>query len=335
MPSSFKNQTTIITRRKIMKKILVALLSIAIAFTAMQPSQAQDQKVLVIIDTAINSKNFPSIIHEVCFTTVKSAIFSQNMSCPNGELFMEGPGAASAPWPLQPNSSNFNLNSPTFHGDTMVKSALVTEPNTKIVFIRVHNVSSLGNSSTPFNGSTILSALNWVNSNASKYSIDAISISQSGINTDLRTRARSWHIGCTDSSILSSFTNQVSQLNAKNIPTFVATGNDGLNTLVGFPACVPGVIGVGSLANETQLDGSTNTGAGLDMVARGRVSITKYNGSSTDAFGTSVATAVAASSYVNKNTFATFQEYINSLAKVPVTQMANGQLANRGVFSKN
>ena len=82
-----------------MKKTLLAILSIAIAFTAMQPSQAQDEKVLAIIDTAINAKNFPSIIHEVCFTTVKSSIPTQNMSCPNGELFMEGPGAASAPWP--------------------------------------------------------------------------------------------------------------------------------------------------------------------------------------------------------------------------------------------
>jgi hypothetical protein len=42
-----------------MKKTLLALLSIALAFTAMQPSQAQDQKVLAIIDTAINL----SLIH--------------------------------------------------------------------------------------------------------------------------------------------------------------------------------------------------------------------------------------------------------------------------------
>ena len=48
-----------------MKKVLLALLSIALAFTALAPAQAEDQKVLAIIDSAINSKNFPSIIHEV------------------------------------------------------------------------------------------------------------------------------------------------------------------------------------------------------------------------------------------------------------------------------
>ena len=73
-----------------MKKVLLALLSITIAFTAMQPSQAEDQKVLAIIDSAIDSTKFNSIIHEVCFTTAKS------MACPNGELFMEGPKAAAA-----------------------------------------------------------------------------------------------------------------------------------------------------------------------------------------------------------------------------------------------
>jgi hypothetical protein len=52
------------------------------------------------------------------------------------------------------------------------------------------------------------------------------------------------------------------------------------------------------------------------MVAPGRVTITKYNGSTTDTAGSSVATAVAAASYVNRNTFKTFQEYLVSLPKI-------------------
>jgi hypothetical protein len=309
LPSSFKNQTINNNKEKTMKKVLLSLLTIALAFTAIAPAQAQDERVLAIIDSAINSNNFPSIIHEVCFTTVKSKNPKQNMSCPNGELFMEGKGAASATWPT-------NLNSGTFHGDTMVKSALTVNPNLKIVFIRVHNITSLGAGSAPADGSTIFSALDWVNKNASKYSIDAVSVSMSGIHTDLRTRVQSLHPGCTNPSILNPFTNQVSQLNAINIPTFVATGNNGSRTLVGFPSCVPGVIGVGALGNATQLEGLTNTGPGLDMVAPGKVSITKYNGSPTDTAGSSVATAVSAASYVNRNTFKTFGEYLSSLPKI-------------------
>lgn len=287
-----------------MKKMLLALLSIAIAFTAMQPSQAEDQKVLAIIDSAINSTNFPSIIQEVCFTTVKSSIPTQNMSCPNGELFMEGVGAASAPWPLQKNSTNFDVNNATFHGDMMVKSALTVDPNLKIVFIRFNDVTSLGNSRGDVRALRL--AFDWVSKNASKYSIDAVSVSQSSVSAD------NLKLCTTDIIVI----NSVASLNANNIPVFVATGNDKRKDVVGFPSCVNGVIGVGALGNETQLEGLTNTGPGLDMVAPGKVRITKYNGSTTDTAGSSVATAVSAASYVKRNTFKTFGEYLVSLPKI-------------------
>ena len=287
-----------------MKKALLALLSIAIAFTALAPAQAEDQKVLAIIDSAINSKNFPSIIHEVCFTKVKSSIPTQNMSCPNGELFMEGPGAASAPWPLQKNSTNFDLNNATFHGDTMVKAALTVNPNLKIVFIRFNDVTSLGNSRG--DADALASAINWVSQNASKYSIDALSISQGSVAAENLSRC------LKDTTTI----NAISSLNLNNVPVFVAVGNDKRKDVVAFPSCVNGAIGVGALGNETQLEGLTNTGPGLDMVAPGKVRVTKYNGSPTDTAGSSVATAVSAASYVNRNTFKTFGEYLASLPKI-------------------
>ena len=287
-----------------MKKALLALLSIAIAFTALAPAQAEDQKVLAIIDSAINSKNFPSIIHEVCFTKIKSSIPTQNMSCPNGELFMEGPGSASAPWPLQKNSTNFDLNNATFHGDTMVKAALTVNPNLKIVFIRFNDVTSLGNSRG--DADALASAINWVSQNASKYSIDALSISQGSVAAGNLSRC------LTDTTTI----NAISSLNLNNVPVFVAVGNDRRKDVVAFPSCVNGAIGVGALGNETQLEGLTNTGPGLDMVAPGKVRVTKYNGSPTDTAGSSVATAVSAASYVNRNTFKTFGEYLASLPKI-------------------
>lgn len=303
MPSSFKNQT-INNKEKIMKKVLLALLSITIAFTAIQPAQAQDERVLAVIDTAINAKNFPSIIHEVCFTTVKSTNPKQNMSCPNGEYFMEGPGAASAPWPLQKNSNNFDLNNATFHGDQMVKAALTVNPNLKIVFIRFNDVTSLGNSRGDIRALT--SAMDWVSKNASKYSIDALSISQSSVSAT--------NLALCSTHVVAI--NAVASLSANNIPVFAATGNDRRKDVIGFPSCVNGVIGVGALGNATQLEGLTNTGPGLDMVAPGKVSITKYNGSPIDTAGSSVATAVSAASYVNRNTHKTFGEYLLSLPKI-------------------
>lgn len=303
MPSSFKNQTITTTRRNKMKKVLLALLSIAIAFTALAPAQAEDQKVLAIIDSAINAKNFPSIIHEVCFTTVKSVDPKQNMSCPNGELFMEGPGAASAPWPTLATNKMW-LSSGTFHGDTMVKAALTVNPNLKIVFIRFNDVTSLGNSRG--DARALALAFDWVSKNASKYSIDALSVSQSSVSAGNLAL-------CTKDTVT---VNAVASLIANNIPVFAATGNDRRKDVVGFPSCVNGVVGVGALGNATQLEGLTNTGPGLDMVAPGRVSITKYNGTPTDTAGSSVSTVVSAASYVNRNTFKTFQEYLVSLPKI-------------------
>jgi len=282
-----------------MKKALLALLSAVLVITAVQPAQAQDERVLAIIDSAINSNNFPQIIHEVCFTTVKSKIVSQNMSCPNGELFMEGKGAASAPWPT-------SINNATYHGDSMVKAALTVNPNLKIVFIRFNDVTSLGNSRG--DARALALAFDWVSKNASKYSIDALSVSQSSVSAGNLAL-------CTKDTVT---VNAVASLTANNIPVFAATGNDRRKDVVGFPSCVNGVIGVGALGNATQLEGLTNTGPGLDMVAPGKVRITKYNGSPTDTAGSSVATAVSAASYVNRNTFSTFGEYLSSLSKIAI-----------------
>jgi len=252
---------------------------------------------LAIIDTAINSNNFPQIIHEVCFTTVKSKIASQNMSCPNGELFMEGKGAASAPWPA-------SINNATYHGDAMVKSALTVNPNLKIVFIRFNDVTSLGNSRG--DARALALAFDWVSKNAAKYSIDALSVSQSSVSAGNLAL-------CTNDTVT---INAVSSLTASNVPVFVAVGNDRRRDVVGFPSCVSGVTGVGALGSATQLEAATNTGPGLDMVAPGSVKITKYNGSPTSTAGSSVATAVSAASYVSRNTFKTFTEYFSSLSKI-------------------
>ena len=126
-----------------MKKTLLALLSIALAFTAIAPAQAQDERVLAIIDTAINSNNFSQIIHEACVTS--------NKSCPNGTDFMEGRGSAAATgWLLDSEGVQArpvsvvtawpkDLNAAGYHGDAMVKSALTVNSNLKIVFVRISN----------------------------------------------------------------------------------------------------------------------------------------------------------------------------------------------------
>ena len=297
LPSSFKNQTITTNKREIkMKKTLLALLSAVLLITLTQPAQAEDQKVLAIIDTAINSQNVPSVIYEACFTG--------NYSCPNKTNFMEGKGSASAVvWAK-------SINDSIYHGDAMVKAALAVNPKVKIVFVRFANVTSSGASIN--RPESLVSAIEWVSKNAEKYSIDALSISQSAVDPINLDRC------LNDKATIAS----VASLTGKNIPVFAATGNNKRTDVVGFPSCISGVTGVGALYSSTIFEAATNRGPGLDLVAFGKISITKVNGSQYDLAGTSGATVVSASSYIAKNTYTTFQEYLNALPKVLVNNIS-------------
>jgi hypothetical protein len=287
-----------------MKKILVGLIATVLVTLSVQPVQAEDQKVLAIIDTAIDSSKVPAVIYEACFTD------SLAMACPNKQKFMEGKGSANSPvWPV-------SMLHGIYHGYNVTQSALVTNPTEKIVFIRVSDITAIGNFNTQ--PTSLVSAIKWVSENATKYSIDAVSISQSSISTNNL-------IACTTNTIA---INSVTSLIKQNIPVFAATGNDGSSTVIGFPACIAGVTGVGALASVqsdptkklpntfTSLETATNKGPGLDVVAQGVVTIIRYNGTSAEFTATSAATPIAASVYIAKNTYGAFGLYTNTLTKV-------------------
>jgi hypothetical protein len=299
MPSSFKNQTIIIRRK--MKKVILALASVVLLIGTTQTVHAQDQRVLAIIDTAIDSSKHPSVIYEACLT-LPTSTGTSSTGCPNGKTFMEGPGSAGTPvWPTS------MVTTGTYHGDAMVKSALVVNPNIKIVFVRYSDISrTTGNSVNT--QEALVKAIEWVSNNAEKYSIDAVSISQSSISSGNLSR-------CSTDKVTA---NAVSSLNAKNIPTFAATGNDGSLTVIGYPSCVPGVTATAALASDSVFEKASNRGPGVDLVAIGKTSITRYNGSETDIFGTSSATVKSAATFVGKNTTTSFAEYLGSLSKAVV-----------------
>jgi hypothetical protein len=276
-----------------MKKLVIVALSAVLALMAVEPAQAQDQKVLAIIDTAVDSAKIPSVIYEACFTV--------NRSCPNGLAFMEGVGSANSKvWPA-------NIGNATYHGHNMTQAALAINPNIKIVFVRIADITAQGNSGNQ--PQSLALAIDWVSKNASKYSIDAVSISQSGTSKNNL-------LACTSDT---NTINAVASLKAQNIPTFAATGNDRSDKIVGFPSCVVDVIGVGSLqSSQVNLVPSTNRGPGLDLVTRGDIPVTMYNGvvSTYAASQTSGATVVAATKYVTLNQSKTFGDFLSSLPKV-------------------
>lgn len=268
-----------------MKKTLVVLLAVAAIFAPIQVANATDERVVAIIDSAIDSKKFGSVVYEACFT--------QNKSCPNGQNFMEGPGSANSPvWP----SSMLNN---IYHGHSMVATSINTNPNVKIVFVRIADITTSGGSLN--SGQSLAKAMDWVSKNASKYSIDALSVSQSRVNFTT----------CPTDAIVS---NAIKSLELQSIPTFVSTGNDRLTNKVGFPACVDGAIGIGAVtAKGDMFSAVTNRGPGLDAVAVGEINIVRYNGTSSTISGTSVANAIAATRYVGQTSL--IAQFFSGLTK--------------------
>lgn len=268
-----------------MKKTLITVLAALTFFAPMQIAKAADERVVAIIDTAIDSSKNTSVIYEVCFT--------QNKSCPNKTNFMEGKGSANSPiWPT-------SMLNPVYHGHSMVSASVKTNPNIKIVFIRIADITSSGGSLN--SGQSLSQAMDWVSKNALKYSIDAVSVSQSRVN---------WTTCPTDLVV----SNAIKSLETQSIPTFVATGNDRLTNKVGFPACVDGAVGVGAMtAKGDMLSAVTNRGPGLDVVAVGDMELARYNGTSAPMSGTSVANVVAATKYVGQTNL--FSQFISGFTK--------------------
>lgn len=281
-----------------MKKALLAILSAVLVIATVQPSQAQDQNVIAIIDTAIDSSKVTSVIHEVCFT--------ENSSCPNNQTFMEGKGAAASKvWPT-------SIHNNTYHGHNVTQAALTVDSTAKIIFIRIANITALGNSGVTTN--TLTLGMDWVSKNAVKYGIDAVSISQSSIsknNLDACTG-----IGTLKNQGIRAIS-AVSALNTLGVPVFIGTGNDSSYTVVGFPSCVNGAIGVGAVKPSlTELSSYTNRGPGLDAIALGNIDIKNYRGNTVTITGTSVSTPIAAAKYVKNKGSGTFAQFEATLTKV-------------------
>jgi hypothetical protein len=287
-----------------MKKLIIGVVAL-LGFALIQPAQAEDQKVLAIIDSAIDSSKFPQVIYEACFT--------QNSSCPNKTGSMEGVGSARSTSNAGVTSWPASISNQTYHGHNMVQGALSINPNTKIVFVRIGDVTAQGNSLNQ--PKSLSDAIKWVSDNAQKYSIDALSISQSG------TSANNLNSCKNDKIVIDA----VAYLGSQNVPTFAATGNNKFTDKVGFPSCVEGVIGVGSLGSTAkvktadtynQFAAVTNRGPGLDVVAQGNTSIVRYNGSLAETSDTSGATVIAASLYLNNKVYFSFNSFVLTLKNV-------------------
>ena len=268
-----------------MKKLISLFVVIALAAAGITPAaQAATPKTLVIIDSGI-AADLPWVQQMI----VDEACFIEYGKCPNGQSAMFGKGAAS----LDVARIKHKAMS---HGTQMASVAYEIDPSTKLVMIRIVGMSEKGFANS-YTIRAVTKALNWVNENAERLNVGAVSLSV----------GRSYkEASCPIEAELQV---QVRNLLTRNIPVIAATGNGYNKVKVDYPACVPEVIAVGATDRRYTVRAiqgwvypimlMSNQGLDLDLYALGRYTTTDAFGQKSVSMGTSSATAAFAT-YVVK-----------------------------------
>ena len=272
------------------KKITMAL--VALMLTAPITANASVKKTLsntslpaptiAILDTAIDMsqpKFQNSVVHEVCLIEI---FFDSKPRCPNGLTSMEGPGAATL--------SKDKLALGGFdHGTLMADQALQTNPNVKIVFIRIvgQRVDGIREHT---NEATVYNALQWVINNQSKFNIQSVAMAQG---------SHALGVAGTDYCPKTPTTvEKVKSLNALNVGVFFPAGNNSDYKRVSWPSCIPETISMGATMPAGSIAFYSNYDAKLiDFYARGTTVLYGLDAKKTNFAGTSASVLVGATSW--------------------------------------
>lgn len=287
------------------KLIALVLLLVGVSF----PAQANTPTV-AIIDVGFNTSLFPNnVVAEVCIVS--------NAACPNGQRFQEGTGAASVPANALPAFA---------HGTTMLSVLTTTNPDAKVVLIRILGLSTNGRAGA-YSIDDVTKALVWVVNNSSRLNIKAVSVSQGKVNAPCR--------------VTPELTGAVSSLKKQEVAVIASTGNEKNRTNIAVPACIDDVVSVGATDNPALRGGEawdkaasptialySNGNTSTDFYTNGRFYYTAMDGSRQFAVGTSNATAAFAGWWM-KNLKPTINE---TYASITTTSTSNQWLTGRYVF---
>ena len=299
------------------KKLIAALIAITLAVpTTAHAAELQNRidstPSVAILDTGIDT-SLPAfqgkIIQEVCIL--------EWTTCPNGQSFMEGAGAASMPSALI-TKNGFD------HGTFMTSVFVKTNPDVNIVFIKI-----IGNSATGLRQNAgeaaVYNALNWVKNNASKYNIQAVTMSQ-GMHK----------LGApgTDYCPKTPITQQsVKDLIAIGIPTFFPSGNGRDYKRIDWPACLEDSISVGYVDQQNEIStGSNNDSARLDFFAPGFFTVAGPGNVLKNIAGSSSAIQVAGAQWIKLKAAKPSFTYDQLLTAFRST--ASSTIGRQGSFNK-
>jgi len=264
------------------KKLISALLAIATLIPASaQAASLQNKTVayptIAILDTALDT-SLPIFKDRIVF----EACVTQWSSCPNGLAEMEGTNSSVLP-------ANVMSKNGFEHGTQMASIAVATNPNVKIVFVRIIGASTEGFRQSS-GEETVYKALDWVIRNKEKFNIQAVSMSLG--HTGARSSGADY---CPKTPITES---KIKSLIDSNVPVFFPVGNNRDYQRIDWPACIPSSIAVGAtMPAETIAIYSNYDPLLTDFFAQGTLKATTVGGSVINVAGTSASTVIAATSW--------------------------------------
>jgi hypothetical protein len=261
-------------------KLITAVLTLSLLSpVAISQASGADAPVLAILDTAIDT-SVPALSNKV----VGEVCILEWALCPNGTNFQEGPGSASMPSDLI-TKNGFD------HGTFMATTAVQSNPNLKILFVKIIGNTSAG-LRKPTGESTISAALLWIKENAAKYNVKAVSLSQG--SSGLLGKAGTQYCPTFPTTI-----SAVKSLSAMSIPVFSAVGNARDYSRIDWPSCIPEVIAVGAVDQIGEITSYSNNDAALtDFFALGNLPAVGPGNVTKNIAGTSSATQVSAATYL-------------------------------------
>jgi hypothetical protein len=282
-------------------KVLLIAAALGLSLLA-TPAHAAGDKTLVIIDSGINTQldwAKAAIVEEACFI--------EYGKCPNGLASMTGPGAAHIDPALIKDKA-------LSHGTQMASVAVATNPNVKIVVVRIVGMSAKGFANS-YTTRGLATAMDWVVANAARLNVGAVSISL----------GRAYAEASCPIAAEPRLQSQIVSLASMNVATVIASGNNSNKLKVNYPACIPEAIAVGATDRPytiKQVQGTvypimlmSNGGPDLDLVTMGRHTVTDLNGVKTVSLGTSNANTVVATrlaqSLSDGSTLASVMEKVN------------------------
>jgi Subtilase family len=250
-----------------MRKVISAIVALFVLSTGISHA-VTTPKTLVIIDTGVDMthnaiKN--NISYEVCFAGYNS--------CPNGQNFMEGPGAATV-------NQAMLANKEWIHGTSVASAATQTDPSINIIEIRCASLVGV-NGYLSCNPNLLSNSLSWVLNNKDKFNIGAV-VSPLSLFTGS---------SCSPVKIQSDL---ITNLKNSGIPVILPTGNNFNYKFIGNPACIKDSIAISSIDDKGRLALYANYSNldEVDFAVSGNMSVAKANNTFANDYGTSLSVAV-------------------------------------------